>query len=123
MFKLLYESIIIIFFFYEIIKYCNYNSNFNNNNFIILNIRNNRIIFYLKKNNDYIIDKYTKKYILNNDLEFCIFTLENIQKGTEIRELKCGHIFQKKYIDEWLLNNDECPNCRQNFITYKSSSS
>ena len=26
--------------------------------------------------------------------------------------LKCGHVFHKKCIKQWLKNNDTCPNCR-----------
>jgi len=68
-----------------------------------------------RNNSQTIIDNSTKEYIATTDMGLCAISQENITEGTDVRELKCGHFFEKKYIDIWLSENDVCPMCRQNF--------
>ena len=64
-----------------------------------------------------ILDKYTeiKKYN-KNEVEKCCISLENISKGDEIRVLNCNHFFLKKYVDNWLRYNPNCPLCRKSIF-------
>jgi hypothetical protein len=97
-------------------------NNFDNRNFITFhdNLGNRHILrldlSILNKNNSQeIIDKNTKEYIALTDLGICTISQEQINSGTSVRELNCGHYFQKEYIDIWLSENNVCPMCRKNF--------
>lgn len=46
------------------------------------------------------------------DRKICPITMEPIQKRTAAIT-SCGHIFQKKAIQEWLASHETCPECRQ----------
>ena len=45
----------------------------------------------------------------------CSICLEDIRHMQRIRELRCGHLFHIKCIDEWFVQRSECPNCNQSF--------
>jgi len=56
-----------------------------------------------------------KEYEFNNELEHddkCSICLENYLKRDIINELKCGHKYHDKCIDEWIITNINCPLCR-----------
>ena len=65
-----------------------------------------------------ILQKYIikiKEYKLNEDLEEsekCSICLENYKKDNIINELKCGHKYHKDCIDDWIIDNNNCPLCR-----------
>jgi hypothetical protein len=46
------------------------------------------------------------------DRKICPITMDPIRKRTAAIT-SCGHIFQKKAIQEWLASHDTCPECRQ----------
>ncbi len=55
---------------------------------------------------------------LINELDVCSICHDNYKVNEFKRELNiCGHIFHKKCIDKWFLNNKnlECPLCRQSY--------
>jgi hypothetical protein len=56
--------------------------------------------------------------ILLDKLDICSICHDNYKMNEFKRELNiCGHIFHKKCIDKWFLNNTnlECPLCRQSY--------
>jgi hypothetical protein len=54
----------------------------------------------------------------NEDNISCSICLDNFEIGSIICELKCKHYYHKECIDEWLNENNTCPNCRNNvYIT------
>ena len=75
----------------------------------------------IKRNKPY------KKIIYNTNNDFtteneddvnCSICLDNFEIGSMICELKCKHYYHKECIDEWLNENNTCPNCRNNvYIT------
>lgn len=106
---------------YELCRYKN-RRRYNNNNYIIFydNFGNYHILYlYLnninQNNTQDTIDNNTKEYAAEIDMNICSISLENITKGTIVRELNCGHYFKKKFIDIWLLENNDCPMCRKSF--------
>lgn len=42
----------------------------------------------------------------------CSICLEDVDMGTVLRSLKCGHAFHSVCIDTWLQRQPVCPNCR-----------
>ena len=117
-FGLLFGFIIGFGALYELIR--NKTMPYSNNNFIIIYDYNaNYLILYLKdqleKNSQYMINFYTKEFISYKNMGICSISLENIIEGTNIRELSCGHYFKKEFIDNWLLENNNCPLCRSDF--------
>ena len=56
--------------------------------------------------------------VLLDQLDVCSICHDNYKVNEFKRELNiCGHIFHKKCIDKWFLNNAnlECPLCRQSY--------
>ena len=44
----------------------------------------------------------------------CSICLKNVEVGSKMRELPCGHTFCKRCIDPWFTNNSHtCPSCRK----------
>jgi hypothetical protein len=55
----------------------------------------------------------------------CLICLNDFDEGDEIRASKnteCRHIFHKECMTVWLKNKNECPICRQDFLSCSSSS-
>jgi hypothetical protein len=79
----------------------------------------NSVIFILtyviKKMKKVNFDKFSKKYIYNNPTDSCSICI-NEYKNSEIRLLDCNHFYHIHCIDEWLINNKNCPICRKTFI-------
>ena len=71
----------------------------------------NRII-----NSDQKINNYTTVFKCDDENIICPLTQEKIPLNTEIRKLKCNHLFTKDRIDIWLRQNNTCPICRENII-------
>ncbi|CAM9320525.1 unnamed protein product [Heterosigma akashiwo] len=46
----------------------------------------------------------------------CPICLNEYENGEELRSLPCKHSFHKKCVDEWLLVNATCPNCRTTIL-------
>lgn len=71
----------------------------------IYNQLKNRLEHYKKiKGNDNILDKE------------CPICLEKYKIGEYKRKLHfCNHIFHKKCIDKWFINNIKCPICRTDY--------
>ena len=42
----------------------------------------------------------------------CLDNIEDIDNHKNIRKLRCGHMFHKECIDEWLHDHSTCPYCR-----------
>ena len=57
--------------------------------------------------------KFAKANDNDDDDEIC-FCME--EKADEIVELPCKHKFHISCISKWLVNNNSCPNCRQENI-------
>jgi len=50
--------------------------------------------------------------------ESCSITQEEFLPNTKVSVIKnCGHLFNPKAINEWLVNHQTCPNCRYNILT------
>ena len=48
----------------------------------------------------------------------CSITQEEFLPNTRVCIIKnCGHMFNPKAINEWLVNHQTCPNCRYNILT------
>jgi hypothetical protein len=53
------------------------------------------------------------KVSLNKDKElFCVICQEKVEENKIIRSLKCAHSFDLECIDKWLVNNKNCPACK-----------
>jgi len=57
----------------------------------------------------------------DNETEFrrCNICLHDFLVGDDIassRNMKCPHVYHKECIIEWLMDHDECPNCRQDYL-------
>lgn len=48
----------------------------------------------------------------NKATESCSICLEPFVNNTKVNKTICGHMYHVKCIDNWLLNNNSCPNCR-----------
>ena len=71
-----------------------------------------------KKNKPYKKIIYNTNNTDNEDDVNCSICLDNFEIGSMICELKCKHYYHKECIDEWLNENNTCPNCRNNvYIT------
>ena len=78
----------------------------NNINTEIPNISLNNL---LKENISNIIENNSFSYVSEIKDKNCIICLDDMEKGDEIRTLRCMHKFHKKCVDSWLE--------RQNFDT------
>ena len=46
-------------------------------------------------------------------IKYCSICLEKINKcGKNITLNECNHIFHKKCLEKWVIQNNSCPNCR-----------
>eukprot|EP00035_Acanthoeca_spectabilis_P012834 m.233100 g.233100 ORF g.233100 m.233100 type:complete len:565 (-) comp15728_c0_seq14:1422-3116(-) len=46
------------------------------------------------------------------DLDTCAVCIENFQEDSEVRCLRCGHVFHKDCVDPWLVDHGTCPLCK-----------
>lgn len=54
-------------------------------------------------------------------VETCLICLEKYKDGDEIswsHNPKCAHVFHRNCIMEWLMSHEECPCCRQGFLSF-----
>ena len=67
--------------------------------------------YYKKIINDIEISQ--KQYLEKFELKECVITQEKFEKGQEVTQLPCGHIFEKEAIEMWLKEqSSKCPICR-----------
>jgi hypothetical protein len=64
-----------------------------------------------------IIGEFLFKIMFKNSYltsygEECSICLEVFDKYSNVNKLKCGHIYHKICIIEWLSKDYSCPNCR-----------
>ena len=53
------------------------------------------------------------KVKVNKDKELlCVICQEKVEENKIIRSLKCDHSFDLECIDKWLVNNKNCPACK-----------
>ena len=98
----------------------NYNPDSNQNtNYEIPNITLNNLV---KENIKDIIGNNSFCYVSETKDINCIICLDDIEKGEEIRTLRCMHKFHKECIDSWLerqhLDNLICPICDSSIIDF-----
>ncbi|CAL5071063.1 unnamed protein product [Urochloa decumbens] len=48
-----------------------------------------------------------------DEQEECVLCLSAIDEGSEVRELRCRHLFHRPCLDRWLLLAATCPLCRR----------
>lgn len=68
-----------------------------------------------KYNKKIILDKFYEPYLITDKSDnICSICLEKINMNKDAVKLNnCSHIYHIKCIDPWLLENQTCPNCRQ----------
>ena len=52
------------------------------------------------------------QYGLNNQCNICF---DLFHENEYLKQLKCGHIFHKECLSQWMLNQRNCPSCNQTF--------
>jgi hypothetical protein len=66
-----------------------------------------------------LVQEYTKT-LYNTYREYCKdkltcpITQEDLTDISDATITKCGHVFKKEALSEWLKENDTCPMCRKN---------
>ena len=95
----------------EFIKQCYLNIRNRRNNIIIReNLTNN--------NYNYHYNKIIVKENFNNEIcSICLEELINyddVENNDEVISLVCNHMFHKKCVDPWIINNKNCPLCKRN---------
>jgi hypothetical protein len=59
------------------------------------------------------INKFKVK-VLDDDTSYtCSICLETCSKAERIRTLSCGHLFHIGCVDNWLMRQGSCPNCKR----------
>uniref|UniRef100_A0A6T6MRB1 RING-type domain-containing protein n=1 Tax=Rhodosorus marinus TaxID=101924 RepID=A0A6T6MRB1_9RHOD len=71
--------------------------------------------------NSFPIRTYTESSYMNGCLEVCAVCLEEIKVGEKIPVLQCGHVFHKPCLQPWLEKHSQCPLCRLNLYSLKTS--
>ena len=57
--------------------------------------------------------------VISNDdllLDECSICLEKYKVNDKVLNLKCRHSFHRDCINQWLRDNNTCPECRENII-------
>ena len=103
--------IFFLFMIIEFIKQCYLNIRNRRNNIIIReNLTNN--------NYNYHYNKIIVKENFNNEIcSICLEELINyddVENNDEVISLVCNHMFHKKCVDPWIINNKNCPLCKRN---------
>ena len=81
-----------------------------------------------KGSGDHVVDKSEISITRSDNADtigsdYCTICLEAFERGTEICSSyneNCIHAFHRECIFEWLLKNDGCPCCRQDFLAFDS---
>jgi hypothetical protein len=59
------------------------------------------------------LEKYAKTPGLNeNENEECSICIDEFKEDQNLRKLGCGHKFHQHCIDQWLVKQPSCPNCK-----------
>ena len=71
-----------------------------------------------KKESNKLKDKIMKIpqiYYKKNEFDNfeCLICIDEFKENELLKQLKCGHIFHKECLSQWLLNNDNCPGCNK----------
>ena len=104
----------------EIIEVSINNNDIANNNDIVNDNSNNRNELYRIVTSNTTIDLYlppnnSTSNDDSNEEEICSICREVFTGRDIIRTLNnCDHFFHQRCIDEWLISNNTCPQCRQN---------
>jgi len=68
---------------------------------------------HLKSSYLEMAEKLKKKFTC----AICLEEIKDLQQNkSDITITKCGHIFCKKCLNEWLKDNDKCPTCRTKLV-------
>jgi len=54
---------------------------------------------------------------IDNLLNECSICIEQFQVNEKILTLPCSHIYHKSCLQKWLINNQNCPLCREDIIS------
>lgn len=102
-------QMLIILYLIKIIKYVYYRQN----NYEIINNINNKIKIKKLLNNIKIINynKNTKTYSSK-----CVICLDKYNINDKIRILPCSHDYHSHCIDKWIIDNFNCPICKNELI-------
>jgi len=57
--------------------------------------------------------EFYRTNMLNKQISDCSICLCDYQDTDKIRVTPCGHEFHSNCIKEWLMKNENCPNCRK----------
>lgn len=56
--------------------------------------------------------RFNKREKIYKDNCNCIICMEEFKENSELRKLPCDHLFHPECIDQWLLNEKNCPFCK-----------
>lgn len=56
--------------------------------------------------------RYEKKNWNLDEAAECVLCMYEIEEGGEIRDLRCKHLFHRRCLDRWLVQQLTCPLCR-----------
>jgi Ring finger domain len=62
-------------------------------------------------------NKIMKCSVAKDNLTECCICISNIEKNSQIAELKCSHQFHTDCIKRWFRQSINCPCCRSGFLT------
>ena len=78
----------------------------------------NRLSYEVKKS----LPSCKKKNISDNTIDDCVICISNIENNDVIKILpNCLHFYHDKCINEWLIDNNNCPMCRAEIKNEKVS--
>ncbi|KAF3322607.1 E3 ubiquitin-protein ligase RHA2A [Carex littledalei] len=56
--------------------------------------------------------RYERENWNSDETVECVLCMYEIEEGEEIRDLRCKHLFHKRCLDRWLVQQLTCPLCR-----------
>ena len=61
------------------------------------------------------IKKFPQIYYKKNEFDNfeCFICIDEFKENELLKQLKCGHIFHKECLGQWLLKNNNCPICNK----------
>jgi len=63
------------------------------------------------------INRFHVKCLEDDSTVTCSICLENCSKAERVRTLSCGHTFHIACVDNWLMRQGSCPNCKKGLKT------
>ena len=61
------------------------------------------------------IDKNKLEKLINSNNDKCLICLEDFKENVQVLYLPCSHLFHSICILRWLLNNNKCPICQNEY--------